>query len=135
MSELDLLDLARSATVNEVTWFTQLITVNFAMVVAIYYFLNEAKVALKLFSFVAYMIGSAIFLGEMLIESNVKAAALAGLKALPRLSLPARQLLGVTESWLGISTAVVFNTAFWVLWIGIFYLLFFWRKSARGAQP
>ena len=131
MSELELLNLARSATENEVAWFTQLITINFAMVVAIYYFLNEAKLALKLFSFVAYMIGSGIFLGEMLIESNVKFATFTALKALPKLSLPTRQLIGVTQSWLGVSTAVVFNTSFWVLWIGIFYLLFFWRKDGR----
>jgi len=129
MSELDLLNLARSATQNEVTWFAQVITINFAMVVAIYYFLNEAKLALKLFSFAAYMIGSLIFLGEMLIESNVKASTLAALKALPALSAPIRQLIGVTDSWLGMMTALVFNAAFWVLWLGVFYLLFFWKKS------
>lgn len=131
MSELELFNIARSTTQNEIGWFTQIVTINFAMVVAIYYFLNEAKFALKLFSFIAYMIGSLIFLGEMLIESNVKAATLAALKALPAasLSLPTQRLIAVTESWLGMTTAVVFNSAFWVLWIGIFYLLFFWRKS------
>lgn len=134
MSELDLLNLARSATQNEITWFTQLITINFAMVVAIYYFLNRARLALRVFSFVAYMIGSAIFLGEVLIESNVKFATLSALKALPNLSLPTRQLIGVMESWLGVSTAVVFNASFWVLWIGVFYLLFFWRNDHGQPQ-
>ncbi|MBV9990109.1 MAG: hypothetical protein JOZ72_02365 [Alphaproteobacteria bacterium] len=132
MSELDLLNLARSATQDEVSWFAQLITINFAMVVAIYYFLHEAKLALKLFGFVAYMIGSMIYLGEMLIASNIKFAAFTMLKALPSPSPVTRQLVGVTESWLGITTAVVFNGAFWVLWLGVFYLLFFWRR--RGPQ-
>ena len=77
MSELDLLSLACSATQNEVSWFTQVITINFAMVVAIYYFLRQAKLALRVFSFVACMLGSLIFLGEMLIESNLKSATLA----------------------------------------------------------
>jgi hypothetical protein len=131
MSELDLLNLARSATQNEVTWFTQIITINFAMIVAIYYFLNQAKIALKAFSFVAYMVGSLIFVGEMLIEGNVKLMALAALKALPSLALPTRQYIGVTESWLGLTTAFVFNASVWVLWLGIFYLLFFWKKSAH----
>lgn len=131
MSELDLLNLARSATQNEVTWFTQIITINFAMIVAIYYFLNQAKIALKVFSFVAYMVGSLIFVGEMLIEGNVKLMTLAALKALPSLALPTRQYIGVTESWLGLTTAFVFNASVWVLWLGIFYLLFFWRKSAH----
>jgi hypothetical protein len=133
MSELDLLNLARSATQNEVTWFTQIITINFAMIVAIYYFLNQAKLALKVFSFLAYPIGSAIFLGEMLIEGNLKVMALQAMKQLPSLALPTRQYIGVNESWLGLATAVVFNGAFWLLWIGIFYLLFFWKKSADVA--
>lgn len=33
MSEQELLGLARSITTNEVTWFGQVITINFAMVV------------------------------------------------------------------------------------------------------
>jgi hypothetical protein len=129
MNELDLLNLARSATQNEVTWFTQIITINFAMIVAIYYFLNQAKIALKVFSFIAYMVGSLIFVGEMLIEGNVKLMALAALKELPSLALPTKQYIGVTESWLGHVTALVFNASVWVLFAGIFYLLFFWKKS------
>jgi len=38
VSELDLLNLARSTTEHQVTWFAQMITINFGMVVAIYYF-------------------------------------------------------------------------------------------------
>lgn len=133
MSELDLLNIARSATQNEVSWFTQVITINFAMVVAIYYFLNQTKLALRIFSFVAYMLGSLIFLGEMLIEANLKVATLAALRALPVMSGPTRQFVGTSESWLGMTTSFVFNASFWVLWIGIFYLLFFWKKSAHVA--
>ena len=133
MNELDLLNLARSATQNEVTWFAQIITINFAMIVAIYYFLNQAKIALRVFGFVAYMIGSLTFFGQMLIEANVKGAALAALKALPAasISLPTQQFIGVNDSWLGVSTAIVFNAAFYVLMVGMFYLLFFWKKSGH----
>lgn len=136
MSELDLLTIARSATQNEVSWFTQVITLNFAMVVAIYYFLNQAKLALRVFSFVAYMVGSLIFLGQMLIESNIKGQAIAALRALPAsaISAPTRQYIGVMQSWLGLTTSFVSNLGFWVLWIGIFYLLFFWRKSDHPAH-
>jgi hypothetical protein len=31
------------------------------------------------------------------------------------------------------STAFMFNASFWILWIGVFYLLFFWKKDARHA--
>ena len=133
MSELDLVTIIRGATQNEVAWFAQVITINFAMVVAIYYFLGRAGLGLRVFGFIAYMVGSLLFLGEMLIETNIKAAALSALKAMPNLSAPSRQLVGVSEGWLGMATAFVFNFAFWVLWIGIFYLLFFW-KGARAPK-
>jgi len=131
MSELDLLNLARSSTQAELGWFTQLITINFAMVVAIYYFLHQADLPTRIFGFVAYMVGMLIFWGEMLIESNLKYATLAALKALPKLSPVAQNYVGVNESWLGITVAIVFSAAFWVLWGGVFYLVFFWRKSVR----
>ena len=72
MSELDLLNLARSTTEHQVTWFAQVITINFGMVVAIYYFLNRARIALKIFGFFAYTTGMLVLLGEMLVEANVK---------------------------------------------------------------
>jgi hypothetical protein len=50
MSEQELLSLARSITANEVSWFGQIITINFAMIVGIYYFLNRAQITLKLFA-------------------------------------------------------------------------------------
>ena len=131
MTELDLLTIARSATANDVAWFSQMITITFAMVVAIYYFLNQAKIGLKIVAFTAYTVGMLVFLGEMLIESNVKGQALAALEALPQKSLPTQQLLGVTGSWLGMGTALVFNGSFWILWLGMFYLLFFWRKGPK----
>ena len=135
MTEMDLLSLARSATANEVSWFEQVITINFAMIVANYYFLNQARIALRIFGFVAYTIGMLVFLGEMLIETNLKASVLVAMKALHAASGPTRQYIGVSESWLADTTMVVFNSAFWILWAGIFYLLFFWKKSAHEPAP
>ena len=70
MSELDLLNLSRAMTANEIGLFTQIITITFAMIVAIYYFLNRASLAMKIFAFVAYSFGFFLFFGEMLIEGN-----------------------------------------------------------------
>jgi hypothetical protein len=69
----------------------------------------------------------------MLIEANVRSAALAALKALPAksTSLPTQQLIGMNDSWLGWTTTIVFNASFYVLMAGVFYLLFFWKKSAH----
>ena len=62
VSELDLLNLARSTTEHQVTWFAQIITINFGMVVAIYYFLHGAKLPLKIFTFFAYGVGMMVLL-------------------------------------------------------------------------
>lgn len=129
MSEQDLLGLARSVTTNEVTWFGQIVTMNFAMIVGIYYFLNRAQIALKVFAFGVYLVGMFLYLGELLIESGVKLAVLESLKAIPHPSRIVQIYLGVYGSWLGIVTAVLFNGAFWLMTIGVFYLLFFWKEK------
>lgn len=136
MGEADLINLGRSITANEVSWLGQVITINFAMVVGIYYFLNRAGLALKIFAFIAYMLGMLLYLGEMLIESGVKTQVLASLQSMHALSPIGQTYIGVSASWLGTVTIVLFNTAFWILPIGIFYLLFFWRKdSESGSLP
>lgn len=137
MGELDLLNIARGATASEVSWFEQIITINFAMVVAVYYFLNEARLPLRIFAFLAYMIGMVLYWSEMLIEANVKTAAIAALRALPTaaLALPTRQYLEVKSSWLGLTASIVFNLSFWVLWIGMLYLMFVWKKANHQARP
>jgi hypothetical protein len=131
MSELDLLNIARAATQAEVSWFTQMIAITFAMVVAAYYFLHQADVLTRIAAFSAYLIGMLVFWGEMLIESNLKNATMAALRALPHLGPVAENYVGVNASWLGTTTAVVFSASFWVLWGGVFYLVFFWRKNTH----
>ena len=132
MTESDLLNLGRSITANEVSWFAQVITITLAMIVGIYYFLGRAGLAMRIFAFAAYLIGTLFYLGEILVESNVKRIVLQQLKALPRPSAVAQAYVGVNDSWLGHLTANLFNGAFWVLAAGIFYLLFFWRRSGDG---
>ena len=129
MSEIDLLNLGRSITANEVSWFAQVITITLAMIVGIYYFLGRAGLAMRIFAFAAYLIGLLFYLGEILVESNVKRVVLQQLKGLPRPSPVAQAYVGVNESWLGIVTANLFNGAFWVLAIGVLYLLFFWKPA------
>jgi hypothetical protein len=100
VSELDLLNLARSTTEHEVSWFAQMITINFGMVVAIYYFLHRAKLVLRVFSFLVYSVGMLVLLGEMLVEANVKAGVMESMRALPseHLSRPTVHYLAVYDS-------------------------------------
>jgi hypothetical protein len=130
MSELELMNIARSVTANELNWFGEMITVNFAMIVAIYYFLSQARTTLKVFSFVLYSLGIFAFFGEMVIEGNLKFAVLRALRALPsaQTSLTTQAYLAVNSSWVAVLTAIVFNSSFWLLWLGVFYLLFFGKR-------
>ncbi len=131
MTELDLLNLARSTTANEVSMFGEVIAINFAMIVAIYYFLHQANIAIRIFAFVAYTFGSIMYLSQMLIEANIKGTVFSALKALPiaSLSVVSQHYLEVNDSWLGYVASFTFNGAFYILWLGVFYLLFFWRKQ------
>jgi hypothetical protein len=133
VSELELLNLARSTTENQVSWFAQMITVNFGMIVAIYYFLHSARILLKLFTFFAYTVGMLVLLGEMLVETNIKSGAIEALRALPsaQLSRPTVHYLAVYDSWVSLTTRVTFNLAVWLFWLGTFYLLFFWRRNLK----
>ena len=134
MTELDLLNLARAATGNELSLFTSVITINFAMVVAIYYFLHQARLAMKIFAFAVYMVGLLLFWSEMLIEANMKVTAMAALQALPHISPVSARYVALDATWLGSVVHVTFNGALWILCLGIFYLLFFWRKQPETAR-
>ena len=133
MSELDLLNLARSVTEHQVAWFAQMITINFAMIVAIYYFLHGARLPLKLFAFFAYTVGMLVLVGEMLVEANVKVGVVRALRALPpdRLAIPTISYLVVTDSWLTLVLRITFNLSLWLLWLGVLYLLFFWKRHSQ----
>jgi hypothetical protein len=133
MTELDLLNLARSTTEHEVAWFAQMITITFGMVVAIYYFLNGARFALKIFSFFAYTVGMLVLLGQMLVETNVKAGAIEALRALPSatISRPTVHYLAVFDSWVSLITRITFNLSVWLFCLGIFYLLFLWKRDSK----
>ena len=113
------------------TAFGQAIAITFAMVIGIYYFLNEAKIGLKVFSYLIYSIGMFLYFGVMVSHSNMIVGVNETLQALPqdRLSRPALHYLAVKDSWVGSLEAALITGGFWVLWLSIAYLLFVWKKS------
>lgn len=135
MTESELLAIGRSATEHLVIWFGQMLTITFAMIVAIYYFLKDARLALRLFTFLAYTLGMIVLLGVMIVESNIKAGANQALGAIPRdlLSGPTVYYLELSHSWTSIVVSVTFNLSVWVLWLGVLYLLFFADKHWHGS--
>ena len=133
MSQLDILNLARSCGQNISGDFAQVITITFAMVVAIYYFLHQAGIRMKVFAFTIYTCGMLAYLGMMLMESGVLIGALQALRAIPleAQELPTQYYLGVRASWVGTTSSILLNLVFWVLWLGTGYLLFFWKKPRQ----
>ncbi len=136
MSELEALNLARSTTEQQEALFAQMLTINFAMVVAIYYFLNTARLTLKLFSFFAYSLGMLSLFGQMLAESNVKLGALEALEKIVGDSDtgPSSHYLAYCHSLVALVTRITFNFAVWLLWLGVLYLLFFAQQHWKPAQ-
>jgi hypothetical protein len=105
------------------------------MVVAIYYFLHQAGIRMKLFAFAVYTCGMLAYLGLMLLESGVGLGAQKALGAIPPAarSIPTQLYLGLRSSWVGITANILLNAVYWILWLGTGYLLFFWRKPERLA--
>lgn len=133
MSQLDLLTVARSCGQNISNDFAQVITITFAMVVAIYYFLHQAGIRMKLFAFTIYTCGMLAYLGMMLMESGVGLGAQQALSAIPVTAqdLPTQSYLGLRSSWVGTTSTILLNLVYWVLWLGTGYLLFFWKKPRQ----
>src|SRR5690348_9068710 len=101
MSELDLLNLARGESDDIMAAFGQVIAITFAMVIGIYYFLNQAKIGLKLFAYLIYSIGMFLYFSVMIAHSNFMIGVIEALRALPQdhVSRPTAHLLAVNDSW------------------------------------
>jgi hypothetical protein len=131
VTELDLLNLAHAEGGDLMSAFGQIVTITFAMVIGIYYFLNEAKIGLKLFSYLIYTVGMFLYFGVMILHSNVILGVNEALRALPKdhVSRPTAHYLAVNDSWVRTWESALITGGFWVLWLSIGYLLFVWKKS------
>ena len=83
LSELDLMQLVQEGRAQLAMLVGQIIVINFAMVIGIYYFLNRAGLVLKWASFVLYTLGMFMYIAFSIVQSNVIAWALTALRALP----------------------------------------------------
>ena len=130
MNPLDLLTLIRACDQQIANLFGQMISINFAMIVAIYYFLNRAKLTLKAFAFLFYAVGMLTFFGMMLREGNIKQVAIRQINAMtPAERGPLLQgYHDLNQSWLFQDTALFINAAHYLLWVSVIYLLFFWKR-------
>lgn len=127
----DLLELVRSTDQQIAALFGQMISITFAMIAGVYYFLNRARMQLKIFAFVCYSVGMLAFFGMTLREANIKRLALDAISAIPlaERSSTVEGLRQLGGSWLFEYTALFINAAHYVLWISVIFLLFFWKKQ------
>jgi hypothetical protein len=129
MGETELIGIIRDVDSQYAALFGEIITINFAMIVAIYYFLHRAPLLFRLASFVFYSIGMLSLIGLMLEQANFKFEAIAALTAIPaeHRSQMANSVLDLHKSWLITASSIFLNVSLWVLFIVVAYLLFWWE--------
>lgn len=136
MTEAELLTVAQSAFEQVGQLFAQVITINFAMAAAVFYFLNEARTAMKVFAFTLYGVGMLMYVGFIGVETRMWDSVTTALRAFPAdsLSAPSRTLLALNGDWLLGATSIFLHVAYLILAAGSFFLLFFWKKDAHHAR-
>ena len=140
MTQAELFTLVQQVHEQYAALFAQVITINFAMIVAIFYFLHRARLGLRLAAFLFYLVGMLTLVGMMLQEANIKAIALGTLAAIP-VGVQAPMTHGylvLQDQWLFRTIRFFQNTSLWVLIGVIAYMLFWWRNpnapSTQGTQ-
>jgi hypothetical protein len=131
VGETELIGMVRDVNAQYAVLFSQIITINFAMIIAIYYFLHRSALLFRIAAFGFYAIGMLALIGLMLEQSNYKYQALLALRDLPQAkrSPVTDSLLAVNQSWLAETTTFFLNASLWVLFVAIAYLLFWWRDK------
>ncbi|HEX6785255.1 MAG TPA: hypothetical protein VF098_11480 [Sphingomicrobium sp.] len=127
MGETELIGVIRDVNVQYASLFGQIITINFAMIVAIYYFLHRAALLFRMAAFGFYAIGMLALIGLMLEQANYKVNALNHLTELPRRSPMGDTVIAIQHSWLSQATSFFLNASLWVLFAVVAYLLFWWK--------
>ena len=130
MNEYELLQIIQASRSQFVVLITQIVAVNFAMIVAIYYFLNRAGLPLKIAAFFLYLLGSFMFLALAIEQANVQNAVRDGLRELEATGLGpvGRQVIDSVVSPWATALEILVNLSYWALWICVSWLLFFWKK-------
>lgn len=139
MTETELINIIRDASSQYAVLFGQIITINFALIVANYYFLHRASLPFRAAAFVFYAIGMLTLMGLMIEQGNYKLEALNSLANLPagHRSQMGDSVLALNQSGLHKATDIFLNASLWVLFVAAAYLLFWWRgdpERKRGTN-
>lgn len=130
MSEYELLDLLMTSRAQLDAAIAQSVALNFAMIVAIYYFLHRAGLMLKVVVFLLYTIGWFVFVGSGWLSGQQMVGVVTDLVALTRAGeagAATNILLGALNSAYFTGYLVAANAANFLLLVGSFVFLFFWK--------
>jgi hypothetical protein len=130
MTQTELFALVQQVHEQYATLFAQVITINFAMIIAIFYFLHRARLGFRVAAFGFYLIGMLTLVGMMLQEANIKAIALGAMNAIPieEQSSVVQGYLSLQGRWLFRAISLFQNGSLWALVSVIAYMLFWWRN-------
>lgn len=129
MNQAELFNLVLQVQDQYGMLFAEVITINFAMIVAIFYFLHRLALGLKAAVYGFYLIGMITLSGLMLHAANVKALAVGAMQAIA----PAERspviagYLDLQDRWLFIAIGLFQNLSLWALALAVTYMLFAWR--------
>ena len=135
MTEAELLELFTLARAQLDAAFAQVIALNFAMIVAIFYFLHRSGLRLKIAVFILYTIGWYIFVasaGLAGLQMQGLVTELAALQNAGAAGVTTMLLLETLNSPQNIVYLVAANAANFLLLIGVFIFLFFWKPPTDG---
>jgi hypothetical protein len=125
------LTLLESYTEQQMQLIIQVVSLHFALVIAVFYFLHRSGLIMKFAVFGLYTIGNLLFLGLIYNLSLKVVAVRQDLLALQErgveLSAISQTVLDNLRPFINVASMMA-NIAFVALWIGAVYFLFFWKK-------
>ncbi len=131
MTEAEILQLLEGYGDQQMQLIVQVVSLHFALMVAVFYFLHRSGLAMKVAVFALYSLGNALFLGLIY---NLSGKVVAGRHDLLAMQERGVELSAISQSVLA-NLRPYTNVASWVadiafaaLWIGAVYFLFFWKK-------
>jgi hypothetical protein len=133
----EILTVIQSVQAQYAVLFAQALTINFAVIVATYYFLHRTPWGFRAAVFMAYLVGMLAVVGQMLQQANFKRLALRALASLPadqRIGMP-QGLLDLHGGWLFRGTALLQNASLWLLVVVVAYMLLRWQPQDDGREP
>ncbi|MEM7741388.1 MAG: hypothetical protein AAF225_11375 [Pseudomonadota bacterium] len=134
MSEADIIEIYATARANMDAAFAQLIALNFALIIGVYYFIHKSRLVIKLAIFMIYLLGWVTFASSAVmsgVEIEGAGRDLALLEDAGPVSLTTRGILEIWRSQQSIYYLIALNAVNLLLVISAFFVLFFWKPRTK----